>query len=411
MKEEMLKLSRETCQDLKEIFDSVCRRFFLAHHTLHNFIQYIYDIWIRALQLYLYCDARTTTFYDALWHKIKQLVPQLEQNIEFIISDYEMATIKSLSNKFPKAKLSGCWFYFNQAVLRKWQKLELSPQTILLMTITLPLLPADMFHEALLIIQAEADLLSREHPNVLQFMSYLRLTWLHMASKISTYGCPIRTNNIVESFHNIATQKLGTRNINIRTFLEKFKNLIADQELDLRRLKNDIQPRRTHTRTNRERNTKNINAQKNLIEKRLPLKQFLLMFNRRNDIFQIEQLASFDALSCDEQVTDRTFFADDFNVSIQTEKINIRRRRSQCRNRIILSNSREKDNNLEANTEKDTESECNDSRVTASTQETISAEQNETLETLSNIIIFENVLSNSQDDESIYEVLDDDYGY
>lgn len=51
-------------------------------------------------------------------------------------------------------------------------------------------------------------------------------------------------------------------------FLEKLKNLIVDQELDLRRLKNGIQPRRAHTRTNKERNTKIINAQKSLIEKR-----------------------------------------------------------------------------------------------------------------------------------------------
>lgn len=93
----------------------------------------------------------------------------------------------------------------------------------------LPLLPADMFHEILLIIQAEVDLLSSKYPNVLQFMSYLRFTWTHKTSKISTYNCPSRTNNIVESFHKIATQKLG---INVWTFLEKLKNLIADQKLD-----------------------------------------------------------------------------------------------------------------------------------------------------------------------------------
>lgn len=151
--------------------------FFLAH------IAQLYSVHIRYMDtgiatLFIMCDVHTTTFYDALWDKIKQLVPQLEQNVEFIMSDYEMAAIKSLSNKFPKAKLSGCWFHFNQAVLRKWRKLELShaPQTILSMTMALPLLPPDMFNEALLIIQAEADLLSREHPNVLQFMSYLRLT-------------------------------------------------------------------------------------------------------------------------------------------------------------------------------------------------------------------------------------------
>lgn len=90
------------------------------------------------------------------------------------------------------------------------------------MTMTLPLLPSNMFQEALLIIQTEADQLSNEHPDILQFISYLRLTWLNMASKISTYCHPVRTNNIVESFHNIAAQKLGTRNINVWTFLGNF---------------------------------------------------------------------------------------------------------------------------------------------------------------------------------------------
>lgn len=50
--------------------------------------------------------------------------------------------------------------------------------------------------------------------------------------------------------------------------IEKLKNLMVDQELDLRRLKNGIQPRRVHTRANRNRNTKIFNAQKSLIEKR-----------------------------------------------------------------------------------------------------------------------------------------------
>lgn len=105
--------------------------------------------------------------------------------------------------------------------MRKWRKLHLSnvPKTILSMTMALPLLPPDRFQEALTIIQAEADLLSCEYPDILQFTSYLRLTWLNMASRISTYECPVRTNNMVESFHNIAVEKLGTRNINIWTFL------------------------------------------------------------------------------------------------------------------------------------------------------------------------------------------------
>ncbi|TGZ46497.1 Uncharacterized protein DBV15_11691, partial [Temnothorax longispinosus] len=301
MKEEMLRLSRETNTGLKEIFDSICRRnpdagqylsFATIRCSMHrereksrpsvpNTLESLYDILensdiiqniykdkvvttdgksaiilstnylLQALSstteiyvdgtfsvlprkphiaqlysvhirymdtgiatLFILCDVRTTTLYDALWDKITQLVPQLEQNIKFIMSDFETAAVKSLNKKFPNANLTGCWFHFNQAVLRKWRKLRLSniPKTVLSMTMTLPLLPPNMFQEALLIIQTEADLLAGEHPDILQFMSYLRLTWSNMASKISTYHCPVRTNNIVESFHNIAVQKLGTRN-------------------------------------------------------------------------------------------------------------------------------------------------------------------------------------------------------
>lgn len=46
--------------------------------------------------------------------KLYNLVPQLEQNIKFIMSDFEMAAVKSLNKKFPRANLTGCWFHFNQ---------------------------------------------------------------------------------------------------------------------------------------------------------------------------------------------------------------------------------------------------------------------------------------------------------
>ncbi|KAL0114889.1 hypothetical protein PUN28_010429 [Cardiocondyla obscurior] len=136
------------------------------------------------------------------------------------------------------------------------------------MTMTLPLLPPDMFQEALLIIQTEADRLSNEYPDILQFMSYLRLTWLNMASKISTYHCSARTNNIVESFHNIAAQKLGITNINVWTFLDKLSHLIMDQELDLRRLNNGVKPRRFRKRATIELDRKIITAQENLTNSR-----------------------------------------------------------------------------------------------------------------------------------------------
>ncbi|XP_070167590.1 uncharacterized protein [Polyergus mexicanus] len=290
-------------------------------------IAQLYSVHIRYMDtgiatLFVLCDTRTTTLYNALWNKITQLIPQLEQNIKFVMSDFELAAVKSLNKKFPRANLTGCWFHFNQAVLRKWAKLRLSniPKMVLSMTMTLPLLPPDMFQEALLIIQTEADLLSTEYPDILQFISYLRLTWSNMASKISTYRCPVRTNNIVESFHNIAMQKLGTRNINVWTFLDKLSHLITDQELDLRRLNNGVRPRRLRTRANREFDSKIINAQKDLVNQRLSLKEFLLMFTTNNNIFQMEQLASLEdaTLTNDEHIADMELFSDNLNEIFQT---------------------------------------------------------------------------------------------
>ncbi|XP_070518815.1 cyclic nucleotide-gated channel beta-1-like [Cardiocondyla obscurior] len=111
-----------------------------------------------------------------------------------------------------------------------------------------------------------------------------------MASKVSTYRCPVRTNNIVESFHNIVAQKSGTKNINIWTFLDKLTHVIIDQKLDLHRLNNGVRPRRPRKRTTIEFDRKIINAQEDLANNRLSLREFLLMFSK-NTISQIEHMA------------------------------------------------------------------------------------------------------------------------
>ncbi|XP_070518816.1 uncharacterized protein [Cardiocondyla obscurior] len=85
-------------------------------------ITQLYTIHIRHMNtgiatVYMLCDVRTTALYDALWNKIVQLAPQLEQNVKFIMSDFETAAVQSLSKKFPTANLTGCWFHFNQVVI------------------------------------------------------------------------------------------------------------------------------------------------------------------------------------------------------------------------------------------------------------------------------------------------------
>lgn len=52
--------------------------------------------------------------YKAIWKKIVELIPTLEKNVKFLMSDYEMAAMKVISKQFPTAKAHECWFHFNQ---------------------------------------------------------------------------------------------------------------------------------------------------------------------------------------------------------------------------------------------------------------------------------------------------------
>jgi len=87
------------------------------------------------------------------------------------------------------------------------------------MTMTMALIPADCFEEALSLIQLEVNEIAHEYPAVNDFLAYVRKTWLPLASKVSVYNCPARTNNITESFHNVVRRKFGKAHENVWCFL------------------------------------------------------------------------------------------------------------------------------------------------------------------------------------------------
>jgi len=104
--------------------------------------------------------------------------------------------------------------------LRQWQRLGLmdAPRSILSMTMTMALVPSNYFEKAFSIIQLEVNKTSK-YPAVNDFLTYVRKIWLPLASKVSVYDCPARTNNITESFHNIIGKKFGKAHGNVWNFL------------------------------------------------------------------------------------------------------------------------------------------------------------------------------------------------
>lgn len=72
------------------------------------------------------------------------------------------------------------------------------------------LAPSDLFQESLNIIQKLSDDLRNTYPVIDDFNLYIKNTWLPIAPKVSVYGCPNRTNNLVEGSYGSNTKKLGS---------------------------------------------------------------------------------------------------------------------------------------------------------------------------------------------------------
>jgi len=100
--------------------------------------------------------------------------------------------------------------------------LEDAPSEILSMAKTMALAPSDLFEESLNIMQIFSSNLTNEYPAIANFMQYVKNTWLPIASKVSIYECPNRTNNLVESFYANITKKLGSTSPNLWKFLSLF---------------------------------------------------------------------------------------------------------------------------------------------------------------------------------------------
>ncbi|XP_071568435.1 uncharacterized protein [Temnothorax nylanderi] len=230
--------------------------------------------------IFVLCESRSSNLYTAIWEKIIELVPTLQQNLKFIMSDYEAAAMKAINKQFPTAEAHGCWFHFNQALLRHWRRLGLmdAPRNVLSMTMTMALIPSDCFEKAFFLIQLEACQILGKYPAVNNFLAYVRNTWLPLASKVSVHNCPVRTNNITESFHNIAGKKFGKSHGNVWDFLDNLRKLIVDEELKLKRLQTgEISGYRTSLK-NKKRDSKILEAQRAFAAGRLDLEYFLRMF-------------------------------------------------------------------------------------------------------------------------------------
>jgi hypothetical protein len=171
----------------------------------------------------------------------------------FILTDFEVAALNSLSEKFPGATSSCCGFHFGQNIWRRVQKLGLvdlygtntqfAHQVKAL--IALCFLPPDEIPDAFDILAAEF------HPSGQSLVQYFSDNYVHGQKRadgsyknpmfppslwscydLTAQGYP-RTQNHVESWHNRINTIAGGNHVGFYRLLDLVKSEILEKDVDM----------------------------------------------------------------------------------------------------------------------------------------------------------------------------------
>ena len=156
--------------------------------------------------------------YVAVIQKILDLLPS-EPRVQQVVSDFEAAVWRAVSNTLPGVVHRGCSFHWTQAVMKRINDAGLKPlycargtiHKVLRKVLALPLMPANW------IVSLFNDLEQSAPENLTGIFSYVRDTWLKNAlwppSAWSCYMQSVRTNNDVEGWHYRLNNKSGRAGI------------------------------------------------------------------------------------------------------------------------------------------------------------------------------------------------------
>ncbi|XP_043467577.1 uncharacterized protein LOC122504814 [Leptopilina heterotoma] len=238
---------------------------------------------------------KTLLLYTAVWKKILNLAHKLKENLIEIMSDFETAIQKSITNSISKEiTVKACWFHFCQALLRYWKKLGLirkkAPKTVLWMVMNLALAPDTRFSEGLELIEKVCKDDIQNFKDIKTFLDYVKNQWIPLASVLCVCDCSQRTNNAVESFHKNAFDELGGNHPHMYAFLTKMAAYIASEDLQYLRVLKGYSIRRRESKTSITNDAHILYCQKELIDKKIDLEEFLKTVVTREHQNQLKDL-------------------------------------------------------------------------------------------------------------------------
>jgi len=199
---------------------------------------------------------KSGTLYVSVFQKIRELVPGFTPLS--IMTGYEEALPNALREVFgQQTQISGCFFHYTQAIIRKFRQMGLSRdarisetmQLILRCLLVLPLLPTEDIklgsHDIQAIIPEVRD---DDRQSAINLTAYVDRQWLRKATigpdRLSVHRRRSRTNNGIESYHAMLLRRIKAAHPNLYTFLEHLQNVTRDSMHDLSRLNNGLRIRR-----------------------------------------------------------------------------------------------------------------------------------------------------------------------
>ena len=134
--------------------------------------------------VYALMSRKTQALYTAVFAKVKELVPDFSPTSA--MADFEEATAAAFQSVFGDVAISGCWFHFAQAVVKRVNKIGLKDASIndahvrdtVHCLVALPLLPPQAIPDAVVDIQGELDADSTHISNLRQLIAYVQRHWV-----------------------------------------------------------------------------------------------------------------------------------------------------------------------------------------------------------------------------------------
>lgn len=205
---------------------------------------------------YALMTRKTGNLYSAVFRKICDLVPGFTPSS--VMTDYEDALVNAVTSVFGhQVQVSGCFFHYNQAVVRKFRQMRFHDsirtsdqiQHLLRCLLALPLLPV---HE---VVPGFVDVKNQipgfdeaVQDGARRLCLYVDKQWIKKSTvgpeRLSVFNLKSRTNNGIESYHSMLQRRIKSPHPNLYTFLGYLKNVTVDGLLDLSRLLSGLQIRR-----------------------------------------------------------------------------------------------------------------------------------------------------------------------